>query len=404
MEVSINFTLLWYKQGVPVAVLYPLLNANEPEAMLAALHVSEGQRVAGGDLLFTLETTKSTAEVTAESPGFVAGLRAARGQTVRAGDIFCYLAETADWSPPPTEDSKPAKASNPDEASNPDRDSTTGAAAVPAGLRITRPALALAQQAGLDLANLPVGPLVTEKMLREFIGNMEAWAKDRAGREPAPTGLNIQISGMSDTLIYGGGGHGKALIDLLRSLGTYHLVGVADDGMPRGETVMGLPVLGGQEVLAGLYNQGVRLAVNAVGGIGNVAIRIKVFDALAQAGFTCPAVVHPSAWVEPSASLAAGVQVFPHAYVGSEARVGYGSIVNTGAIVSHECVLGECVNISPGAMLAGSVQVGDRVLIGMGVTVNLHVQIGAGARVGNSATVKANVPPDGIVRAGSVYP
>lgn len=377
---GINCTLLWYKQGVPVAVIFPLVNPNEPEAMLAAVHVSEGQYVAAGNLLFTLETTKSTAEVAAEADGFVARLQADQGQIVNAGDIFCYLAETEDWQPPAV-DTSPEKEPPPADAAA--KASSPGS--LPAGLRITQPALALAQQAGVDLSRLPAGPLVTEKMVRQLAGVAET-------------------TGPPALLIYGGGGHGKALIDLLRTLGAYHLAGIVDDGFTVGDTVMGLPVLGGREVLASLHAQGVRLAVNAVGGIGSVGARIKVFQALVQAGFTCPAVVHPTATVEPSASLSEGVQVFPHAYVGSESRIGFGAIVNTGAIVSHECVLGEYVNISPGAMLAGRVQVGAGALIGMGVTVNLQVQVGAGARVGNSATVKADVPPNGIVRAGAVYP
>ena len=120
------------------------------------------------------------------------------------------------------------------------------------------------------------------------------------------------------------------------------------------------------------YQQGVRLAVNAVGGIGDVAVRIKIFQRIAQAGFACPAVVHPTAFVEASAQLSPGVQVFPHAYVGSDVRVGFGSIINTGAIVSHDCILGDYTNLSPGAILAGAVQVGSGALIGMGATINLR--------------------------------
>jgi sugar O-acyltransferase (sialic acid O-acetyltransferase NeuD family) len=378
---------------VPVTVLYPLLNPNETEAMLAAVHVSEGQRVAADDLLFTLETTKSTADVTAEADGFIAGLHAVTGETVSAGDIFCYLSETEEWTPPPEPVSVPEK---PSATVRPPTSSAPISMPVPDGLRITQPALALAQQAGIDLSRLPIGPLVTENMVKEAAGHRVVIEREAVITDP--------ISGNPHILIYGGGGHGKALIDLLRTLGTYHLAGVVDDGFPVGESVMGLPVLGGGDALADLYARGIRLAINAVGGIGNVQVRIKVFQTLAEAGFTCPTVVHPTAWVEASASLADGVQIFPHAYVGSEAQVGFGSIINTGAIVSHECVLGDCVNISPGAMLAGRVQVGDGALIGMGVTVNLQVRVGAGARVGNSATVKADVPPKGIVRAGTVHP
>jgi acetyltransferase EpsM len=90
--------------------------------------------------------------------------------------------------------------------------------------------------------------------------------------------------------------------------------------------------------------------------------------------------------------------------VGSEARVRFGSIVNTGSIVSHDCVLADYTNVSPGAMLAGEVSTGRGVLIGMGATVNLRVKIGAGARVGNGATVKADVPENGVVRAGTIWP
>jgi len=83
------------------------------------------------------------------------------------------------------------------------------------------------------------------------------------------------------------------------------------------------------------------------GGIGNLSIRIHVYRTLIEAGYACPAVIHPTAWVENSARLSPGVQVFAHAYIGSEARVGFGCIVNTGAIISHDCWLDEYSNISP---------------------------------------------------------
>ena len=362
-----------------IQIRVPLLNTNEPEALLASLSISEGQFVQVGDILCTLETTKSTAELAAEDEGYVVGLRYAQGQSVRAGELLCYLADSPDWSPPQESAVDPG-----------DRD----AGAIPQGLRITQPALQSAREAGLDLDLLPIGPLVTEGTLKTYLAG---------GKGLSPTVPEADFDAGA-LIIYGGGGHGKSLIDLLRALNTYSLKGVLDDGIPPGETIMGVPVLGGREVLKDLYNQGVRQAVNAVGGVGDIAVRVDVFQWLAGAGFVCPAVVHPSAVVEPGASLAPGVQVFPLAYIGSEVQVGFGSIVNTSAVVSHECVLGEYSNISPGALLAGGVQVGNAALIGMGVTVNLHVSIGAGARIGNGATVKGDVPENAIVRAGAVWP
>jgi hypothetical protein len=101
-------------------------------------------------------------------------------------------------------------------------------------------------------------------------------------------------------LIYGGGGHGKAVLELLRAGRVYRAIGVIDDGLPLGSEILGLPVVGGAASLKEWFNRGVRLAANGVGGIGNVAARLKIFDVLAQEGFSCPALVHPSAVIEPS--------------------------------------------------------------------------------------------------------
>ena len=360
-------------------VTIPLINPNEPEALIATLFVTEGQEVAEGDLLCTLETTKSTVDLSAEKSGFIIGLRLGEGDTVRAGELLCHLAESSDWKPAENVQADPTRPQG---------------QPIPDGLRITKPALALAIENDLDLRQLPVGDLVTVGFVRELINNSKRGNFSLPKSDFDPTTI----------IIYGGGGHGKAVFDLLRSLGTYHVFGFVDDGIAAGEEIMGVPILGGNEVLADLHHQGIRLAVNAVGGIGNVSIRVKVFNLLAENGFVCPAVVHPTAMIEPSAEFSAGVQIFPLAYLGSEVKVGYGSIVNTGAIVSHECILGNYVNISPGAILAGQVEIGDGALIGMGATLNLRVKIGAGAKIGNGATIKSDVPEQGIIKAGTVWP
>jgi UDP-3-O-[3-hydroxymyristoyl] glucosamine N-acyltransferase len=56
--------------------------------------------------------------------------------------------------------------------------------------------------------------------------------------------------------------------------------------------------------------------------------------------FYCPTVIHTTAFIEDSATLGDGIQVFPLAYVGIRVQVGYGCIINTGAIVSHDCIPG----------------------------------------------------------------
>lgn len=352
-----------------VRVSIPLVNPNEPEAWIAALHVAEAEKVAEGAPLATVETTKSTLEVEAGRSGFVVGLRAETGATMRAGRTLCWIADSPDWEPPNDDVAEPPAIED---------------------LRITEPAKALAEKWGLELGDLPTGTLITEARLREIVA-------EASGEDLPPADERAM-------LVYGGGGHGKAVIELVRALERFELVGVIDDGLPAGSQVMGLEVLGSGDQLVDLRREGIGLAANAVGGIGDIQSRVRVCERLRAAGISFPTLVHPTAFVEPSADLAEGVQVFPQAYVGSDARLGVGVIVNTAAVVSHDCVLEAYVNIAPGTMLAGDVRVGERTLIGMGVTVNLSVRIGEESRVGNSAVVKSDVPAGAVVRAGALWP
>ena len=366
---------------MPKPVTIPLLNPNEPEALLASLYIKNQQPVNKGDPLGTIETTKSTAEITAEADGVILELSFQAGDTVRAGDLLCYLADNVNDKPGQTMVEIEQYDQNPGD-SLPD-------------LRISKPALALARQNRLELTQLPRDRFITEAYIQAMLNEKSAQENFDFKRTPFdPTAI----------IVYGGGGHGKSVIELIRTLGSYQVIGVIDDGLSPGDSILGVPVLGGSGVLEDLYKQGVRMAANAVGGIGNISIRMRVFERITRTGLVCPTLVHPSAYVEPSARLEAGIQIFPHAYVGSDARIGYGCIINTGAIVSHDCTLEDFVNISPGAILAGEVFTGKGALIGMGVTINLRVNIGAGARIGNSSTIKSDVPAKGMVRAGTVWP
>ena len=194
------------------------------------------------------------------------------------------------------------------------------------------------------------------------------------------------------------------IIETVRVLGAYQIEGIIDDNMKPGEMVIGSPVLGSSEILPDLYKEGIRLAVNSVGGIGNYKVRLNIFQQLADAGFVCPAIIHPTAHVDPSAKLEAGVLVLAQSYVSGSAVVGFGSLINNSVIVSHDCVLGVCTNLSPGAMIAGDAVIGDFTQVGMNATVNIGVKVGRECLIGNGATIKNNVPDGTRVYAGAIWP
>ena len=365
-------------------VIAPMLGVNEQEAQLVELIVTTGRKVVVGDHLCTLETSKATFEVEAEVEGYIHNVLVAKGQLVTVGAVLFEIS-----SEPPTE--SPASLSV---SSAP----ATEANAQPEGLLITEKGLRLAKELGVALDALPLGALVTEAMVRGF------------STKTAPTAGAAKTSEVkvpfdaNELLIIGAGGHAKTIIDLVRQASHYHLAGLVAQPPPGVSEVLGVPVLGGEEVLQSLYDKGIRLMVNGDGAINRNQIRHEIFVRMAERGFAFPRIIHPKAVVEPSAEIGGGVQVFGMAFIGSAARVGFGAVINTGAIVSHDCKIGDLVHLTPGVVLAGSVEVGIGALIGMGVTTAVGVRIGEWARIGNGARINGDVPPHAVVQAGSTWP
>lgn len=204
-------------------------------------------------------------------------------------------------------------------------------------------------------------------------------------------------------LIWGGGGHGKVVADVVRALG-HAIIGYVDRDPaklhqavePGGARV----VLTEGALLATVQAQaGYPLDANAIAlAVGGNAARQRCYHQLGT--LDLPALVHPSAICSPSARVGGGSVVFPLAVLNADARVGAVVVVNSGAIVEHDCVLADAVHISPGATLGGGVRVGERSWIGAGATVIHGISVGSDVVVGAGAVIIRDVP-DGVTIVGN---
>jgi sugar O-acyltransferase (sialic acid O-acetyltransferase NeuD family) len=354
----------------------PLVNPNEPEVQVIAVAIEPYARIAKGDRVCTVETSKATVDVESDYEGWVGEVEVAVDDRATAGDLVCEVFA-----------GRPAKRDQ--------YETRATAEGRPNGLRLTRKAEKLALETGIDLSSLPTGRFLTEKDIAELL----ARAREPRAIDPAIV-ARVQEAAV---VVFGAGGLAKSLIDLMRTGGEYEPICALSD-QPGAVDVLGVPVLGGREYLRALSDLGLGSAVNAIGAIGRMEDRIAISELLDEAGFVQPALVDPSAFVAPSATLAPGAQVFAGAAVCSAATVGRGTIVNTNAVVSHDCRVGDFVHIAPGALLAGEVHVGRGTLVGMGVTASVQVRIGASVIVGNGAVLHQDVPDGTIVHAGGSWP
>ena len=197
--------------------------------------------------------------------------------------------------------------------------------------------------------------------------------------------------------MYGAGGHGKVIADILLSGNQDQLVGFIDDDKGlKGTRVLGVPVMGD----AGWLHEHDRAHDTCVAlGVGDNYKRRELAQKCTAWNLEIVTLVHPRATVSSSAILGNGTVVMGGAVINAQAKIGLGVIVNTGAIVEHDVEIGDYAHISPNATLGGASGVGPLVHMGIGSVLLPGVRVGAGSIVGAGAVVLKDLSAD-VVAVG----
>ncbi len=197
-------------------------------------------------------------------------------------------------------------------------------------------------------------------------------------------------------IVLGAGGHAKVVIDALLASGA-QILGVTDlDPKTHGESILGIPVLGGDDTLSD-HPANTVVLTNGIGSISRVKIRWKIFEHFKAKGYAFAKVVHPSAIIAPDVTLGEGAQVMAGAVIQPGTQIGPNTIVNSRASIDHDCIIGDHTHIAPGTTLSGAITVGEAVHVGAGTTVIQGIQIGAECVIAAGSVVLENVSGGAMV-------
>lgn len=203
---------------------------------------------------------------------------------------------------------------------------------------------------------------------------------------------------MTKVLGFGAGGHARVVIDILKMIGGFEIVGLLDqDQSLWGSEVLGIPVLGDDSQRDEIQQRGIHWAFIGLGSIRNAEPRRRLYEAVRNSGFSLVRAIHPRAIMSESAIVGDGPMVMGGAIINPGARIGNNVIINSGAIVEHDCVIADHSHVATGARLAGAVKIGAGVHVGLGASVREGVTIGNGSIVGAGAVVLKDVPDRTVV-------
>ena len=186
-------------------------------------------------------------------------------------------------------------------------------------------------------------------------------------------------------VFYGASGHGKVIVEAWIASGGA-VAGIVDDN----RVITRL----GDFSVSGPYDEEKFAGIPLIISIGDNAIRKRIVQRIvAQYG----KVVHPSAIISQSVSIAEGTVIMAGAIINAASSIGKHVILNTGSVVDHDCRIGDFAHVSPHATLCGGVVVGVGSHIGAGATVIPNVRIGRWATVGAGSVIVGDVPDHALV-------
>lgn len=191
----------------------------------------------------------------------------------------------------------------------------------------------------------------------------------------------------------GAGGHAKVILDILSFRDEFQVVGLTNaDPATVGQRVLGVSILGSDDILPRLRAEGVSGAFIGVGSVGDCQVRRQLFELARTLGFQVVNAIHPDATVARSVRMGQGVTIAAQAALNPDVVLGDNVIVNTGAQLDHDCHVGDHVHIAPGAHISGGVHIDTCAHVGVGATIIQGIHIGAGALVGAGTVALRDVP------------
>lgn len=155
-------------------------------------------------------------------------------------------------------------------------------------------------------------------------------------------------------LILGAGGHGGVVKEIAETLGQFEVIDFLDDASA--------VAIGRMDQLSEFKE----IYSHAFPAVGNNEMRLRMIELIGLQGFNMPILIHPTAFVSPSALIQKGTVVEAMAMINTNARIGMGCIIDMGAIVDHDSVIADGCHIDCGAIVKAHCQIKSSVKVHSG--------------------------------------
>lgn len=190
--------------------------------------------------------------------------------------------------------------------------------------------------------------------------------------------------------LYGCGGHGKVILDILHKQNR-KVVAIVDDNPPLNiNEIHKVPVYQTDIFFSKVQANDSEWIVS----VGNNHIRAKIVEKLTNLGCLFTSAIHPSAQIALGVEIGVGTVVMANTVINTDTYVGDHVIINTGATIDHDCYIAHYCHVAPGCSVCGQVTLEESVLLGVGSSVKPLMKIGQNTVCGAGSVVVKSLPSD----------
>lgn len=140
-------------------------------------------------------------------------------------------------------------------------------------------------------------------------------------------------------IILGAGGHGHVVKEVAEAMGIFHKIDFLDDNSNEA-----IGKCSDNEKFIEKYTY-------AISAFGNNKLRMEWIEKLEKNKFQIPTLIHPTAYISPSAIVYSGSVIEAKAVVNTNTKIGKGCIISIGTIIDHDAIIGYGCHVDCGAVV-----------------------------------------------------
>lgn len=198
------------------------------------------------------------------------------------------------------------------------------------------------------------------------------------------------------SIIIGAGTYGEVYLAYLQEAGI-NIVGFLDDD-PKyiGQSVRGVPILGGITKLNDLKSTEGIEAVYCP--LGNNKLRVKFLSMARELGYQTPNYIHPSVLISPNVTIGNGVYILLGTTIMPHTIIKDYVMISMGVHLAHHNVLEEGVFLSTGCNFGASIHAHKYAYCGISSTIMTGIhELGEDCLIGAGAVVIKDVPEKAVM-------